>query len=283
MRKKIEITRNKIYEAAQNNDWERLIDYLRWSKKEIDKDDLLRNAFNNTISGLFASNWEELDKDKLVDGLRIIDNFKNKYLNINDKQHEKAIEFLVMNLQETDIKLANHYAKIKPGLSCSKKIIKAYKDSERREILHAKTDKIRIDESIRISNSLHTISLFKSKQEKDFFYAVRDVFQMYSVYPNMAVSSVIDFESIKSKLNQQEREYFFKAVIDTVVVDHLNDFKPIHFFELDSHYHFEEKQKKKDSMKDKILRIAGCKLYRILKESNQVSIDDFKTAIKYII
>lgn len=282
MIRKIDITRDKIYEAAQNSEWDKLIDYLRWSREEIQRDPLLKNAFDNTISGFFNSDWSIIKKEKLIDGLRIIDNFKDRYLSISDSQHKKTIEFLIDHYKDRDLSLAYHYAMVMPELACSKPIINAYKESERKEISHQKSNKIKIDENLTFADVNHTRSLFKSKQEEEFFLAVRGVFQMYTVYPNVAVSTVINFEAIKSSLNQRERNYFFKAVIDTVVVDHLNNFKPIYFFELDSPFHFTDEQKNKDAMKDKIIREAGCKLYRILKQAENVTVDDFKSMIKEI-
>jgi len=283
MRKSFEVTREKVWEAAQNGEWNKVINYLRWSKNEVEKDPQLKNAFNNTISGLFASDWGKIDSRSLVEALRIIYEFRNRYLTITDSQYEELIRFLVNHFQESDLKLANHYAKSLPDLDCSRKVIELYKESERKEILHRKSDKIKIDENVRTSDSQHTRSLFKSKQEKDFFHALRNIFQMHTVYPNVAVSSVIEFNSIKDYLTQEEKSYFFTSVIDTVVIDHSNDYQPIYFFELDSHYHFETEQKKKDVMKDKILRKAGCKLYRIFKHEGNVSINDFEIAIKDVL
>ncbi len=283
MRKRIKVTREEVYEAAQNEEWNKIIDYLRWSKKEVTQDPLLKNAFDNTISGFFSSDWGRIDEKRLVEALRIIYEFRNMYLTITDSQNEELIKFLVKYFQERDLKLANHYANSLSELDCSQEVIELYKESERKDIFHSKSNKIKINENVRTAYSQHTRSLFKSKQEKDFFYALRNIFQMHTVYPNVAVSSVIEFNSIKDSLSKEEKSYFFKSVIDTVVIDHSNDYRPLYFFELDSHYHFYDEQKKKDLMKDKILRKAGCKLYRIFKQEDNVSISDFETAIKDVL
>lgn len=283
MRKPIKVTKEKVWEAAQNEEWYKVIDYLRWSKSEVAKDPQLKNAFDNTISGLFASDWGKIESKSLVEALRIIHEFRNRYLTITDSQNKELIKFLVNHFQETDLNLANHYAQSLPDLDCSRKVIELYKESERKEILHRKSDKIKIDKNVNTADSKHTRSLFKSKQEKDFFYALRNIFQMHTVYPNVAVSSVVEFNSMEDSLTKEEKSYFFKSVIDIVVIDHSNDYQPIYFFELDSHYHFEAEQKKKDIMKDKILRKAGCKLYRIFKHEDNVSISDFEIAIKDVL
>ncbi len=283
MRKRIKVTKEKVFEAAQNEEWNKVLDYLRRSQKEVKEDLLLKNAFDNTISGFFASDWGKIDSESLVEALRIIHEYKDRYLKISDSQNEKLINYLVKHFQERDLSLANHYAQSLPNLDCSQEVIELYKESERKEIFHRNSHKIKIDENVRTSDTQHTISLFKSSQEKDFFHALRNIFTMHTVYPNVAVSSVIDFISIKASLTNRERSYFFTSIIDTVVIDHSNNYEPIYFFELDSQYHFEEEQKKKDLMKDKILAKAGCKLYRIIKQEENVSISDFEGAIKDVL
>ena len=69
------------------------------------------------------------------------------------------------------------------------------------------------------NEDIKTTRLFKSLQEKLFFEAVREAFPTYHPYPNVAVSCVIDYSSIKDMLIAEEREYFFKAIIDSVVFD----------------------------------------------------------------
>lgn len=81
------------------------------------------------------------------------------------------------------------------------------------------------------------INLFKSHQEENFFEAIRKSFPTYHPYPNVSLSSVLDFGAIKKELNDKERDYFFRAVIDSVVFDSSKGYRPMHFIELDSHYH----------------------------------------------
>ena len=122
------------------------------------------------------------------------------------------------------------------------KAINLYQDSLPKEDLlpkvleHSQDNQIRVTENRNISISNHTISLFKSNQEMQFFMGVRDVFQTFVVYPNVSLSCVIDFEKIKNDLSPEERSFFFRGIIDCVVFDQHNRYKPIKFFELDSIY-----------------------------------------------
>lgn len=52
-----------------------------------------------------------------------------------------------------------------------------------------------------------TIRLFKSRQEENFYEAVRRVFPTYHPYPNVALSCVLDYQAIKDQLSEKARSY----------------------------------------------------------------------------
>ncbi len=57
------------------------------------------------------------------------------------------------------------------------------------------------------------LGLFKSNQEYQFYRAVREVFQMFLVFPNVALNSVISYDLIKSKLTAEEKKHFWAYLI----------------------------------------------------------------------
>lgn len=107
------------------------------------------------------------------------------------------------------------------------------------------------------------------------------VFPRLDVYPNVALSCVVNFDGVKEDLSENERSFFFRAIIDSVVFD--EDYMPRYFFELDSIYHDDRDRQLKDSMKDNILSVAGQKLYRIRKIKKDASLDDFVHMIKDVL
>ena len=113
--------------------------------------------------------------------------------------------------------------------------------------------------------------------------AVRDVFPMFMAYPNVALSTLIDFDKIQSVLSSDERNYFFTAVVDCVVFDQHKEYTPIYFFELDSSTHDNESQRKRDKMKDNILAAAGQRLYRIRKLSNAQGQKEFVKLVSEVV
>ena len=129
----------------------------------------------------------------------------------------------------------------------------------------------------------HSLSLFKSDQEATFFHAVRIVFQTYTPYPNVALSSLIDFEAIRHRLSSEERDYFFKSIVDCVLFDPHDDYRPVYFFELDSGHHDAPDQQAKDACKDRIVAAAGHRLYRIRPQVHPVTTDDFMATLRGVL
>lgn len=123
--------------------------------------------------------------------------------------------------------------------------------------------------------------LFKSKLESEFYQALKNVFPTYFIYPNVALSNIFDFDKIQDNLGAESKSYFFKAIIDFVVYDPVDNHNPKYFFEVDSAYHDSDKAKRNDALKDDIFSIANIELIRI-RPSDQVDGNrfGFETAIR---
>lgn len=162
-------------------------------------------------------------------------------------------------------------------------IIRDYENSIPKKILHSQNKIVQIIENKNLSLIDGRRSLFKSAQEKEFFDAVRVVYPQFIVYPNVAVSSILNFESIKTLLSDEEKNYFFMAIVDCVVFDYQQLYLPKYFFELDSLYHDEPTQMRKDEYKNNIFSAAGQKIHRIRKIGNNLTKVDFTRLIKEIL
>ncbi|MBO1923281.1 DUF2726 domain-containing protein [Thiomicrorhabdus sp. 6S3-12] len=135
--------------------------------------------------------------------------------------------------------------------------------------------------STTVTDTSKVIKLFKSQQEKNFFQAVKNVFPSFFPYPNVALNAILDFNLIKNELSLNEREYFFRGMVDCVIFDPAKEYFPIKFFELDSVFHDNEKAKERDEMKDSIFRKSNVKLYRIRAElGEQISVESFEELIR---
>ena len=126
-------------------------------------------------------------------------------------------------------------------------------------------------------------SLFKSRQERVFFEALRAAFPTHLVYPNAALSATLDFERLAPRLAQAERDYFFRALVDAVVVDPHDRLRPVYFFELDSAHHDAAGQRRNDRRKDRILAKAGQTLFRLRRTDAEAGRAAFAEAIRMAI
>ncbi|SDK43414.1 Protein of unknown function [Catalinimonas alkaloidigena] len=194
---------------------------------------------------------------------------------------EKLVVKLATEYYEAErLKEAYQYAKNLPSHFFCKQVIEEFKRTQPVNVKHSQSDYIHLTETQGESEIDHTISLFKSEQEYLFFRALREAFPMYVVFPNIALSSIINFEAIQGLLQQKERSFFFRSLIDCVVLDQEEFYKPKYFFELDSIFHDSDKQIENDKMKDNIIRLAGHKLYRIRSRGKIISEKDFSILIR---
>jgi KaiC/GvpD/RAD55 family RecA-like ATPase len=148
-------------------------------------------------------------------------------------------------------------------------------------IKHSQDSLIQLTENRNISKEDCALSIFKSPQEQEFHKAVIEVFPGFSVYPNVALNCLFDFKKIKQQLIREEKNYFFKGIVDCVVFD--EDNMPKYFFELDSSHHDIPEQQTKDTYKDNIFSKAGRKLYRIRKKANNLGQKEFEKLIREVL
>ncbi|MEE4227641.1 DUF2726 domain-containing protein [Pseudomonas viridiflava] len=126
-----------------------------------------------------------------------------------------------------------------------------------------------------------TIRLFKSKQEENFYEAVRRVFPTYHPYPNVALSCILDYQAIKGQLLEPARSYFFRGIVDSVVFDVGSGYVPKYFIELDSSFHDDPQAQANDQLKDAIFRAANTKLIRIRPlDAKASSVDEFERLVR---
>lgn len=109
----------------------------------------------------------------------------------------------------------------------------------------------------------YVTSIFRSPQERNFYLAMTDVAPNFIPYPNFAMSAALNFSALENKISAAAKKFFFNSQFDCVVVDPNNDYRPIHFFELDSKFHDTDEAKNRDRLKDEICAKAGIKLLRI--------------------
>jgi hypothetical protein len=279
----MEESREYYFKLLADHDWDKILELESKYRTEIKQEPYFQQIINDYLFLELlkeVKNFQDVFTKKNI-LYRFYSRFlqhRNKTYNIKEGDFENLVIELLKSLLECKDNSSAYKIALKwEELEYAKKIVVDLASSQTSNIIHSKEDKIKLSSNNEISNENYTIPLFKSKREKYFFDAIREKFPSYLHYPNVALSCSIEFSKISKKLSQEEKEYFFKGIVDCVVYDVQNDnFIPKYFFELDSIYHDDKKQKNKDEMKNKIMSLAGIKLYRIRPYENcKVGKDDY--------
>lgn len=272
--------RESLFHMLANKEWDSIAKTMYQNSKLIGSDPVFAQAIRLFESEFFAEtdSLPPREKKKVYEYPGLV---------IELKQHafsksfvEKFIDRKLALLKETKSDSLLSYAAQHQDRPLAVKLLKEIQTKTPEVLADAYRQNVSIKATTTTSENQKTTRLFKSRQEQLFFEAVREAFPTYHPYPNVAVSCVIDYSSIRDILSTEAREYFFKAIIDSVVFDSGKGYEPRFFIELDSHYHDNERAAKNDHMKDEIFKAANVKLIRIRAyDQNEATVERFKKLV----
>ncbi|MEZ0542659.1 DUF2726 domain-containing protein [Fibrella arboris] len=270
--------RERTFKLLQQRDWNALIALFKdnVTYDQIRQDDITRNILESQfVRELIEGSSFKQDPDYLfyLEQFHLLHTGPNFHFTLSANDVEQLAERIILGYRSTQVQSALRYAKQYPNLPISVELLREHERTQPKVVEHSQQRTIEVTVNNEIEPVDSTISLFKSGQEYEFYRAVREVYSTYLVFPNVAVSALVDFEQVKPFLDQSERNYFFKALVDCVVFDAENSFKPFKLLEIDSIYHDSKEQQVKDRMKDKIMAKAGQKLIRIRIKSRMSETD----------
>ena len=277
------INQENIYQFLQQENWTELIDIFYRNKDIIKSDLMLKQASQTTIQVMVQkASTLETKKDFIENLGKLTLLNAGGFIKLTPEQNE-TIVIALANGNKDNISLAYNYAKNFPENELAISIIENYHKEFPIEIQNSSEERILTTENKLDDNGIDARkSMFNSYQESEFFIALKRVFDTYQVYPNVALSNIIQYDLIKDNLTQSERNFFFKSSIDFAVFEPFKNYYPIYFFELDSVYHDTKEQKEKDKIKDKIFSLSNSKLYRIRKRDKTVGEMEFEKIIREI-
>ena len=279
------IDQEYIYKLVLRKEWAELLDYVHKHRAITEADELINSALRTFEEEFFI----ELDKgDRANQGEELLTKLfllhRGRIFSLSESHFIQVVVRLVsLYNQRQNIQLAYEMAKLFPNEPICRSTIQEYEATLPQTLIHSQSKKIDVIQNSNISANNYSTSLFKSSQERYFFFALRRIYPRYDVYPNVALSSIINYKEIEQSLTKEEKDYYFKGILDSVVFDQFDDYRPLHCFELDSLYHNSIEQKLKDNYKDKILASAGLKLFRIRGIAGNPSESEFMTLIREII
>lgn len=256
------LSQETIYQHLYAEAWEALLGLIHQHAAWVSADALAAQAIRLAIDTLFrrlAADPNAITSEVLEKLLLL---HRGGFYQLSDEQMEQAVVLLVERHTEQP-EVAVSYARFWPEHPTCAAVLAAYAAPVVEPIAHSQADHVSVTQTGEMGATSHTISLFRSQQERVFFMAVREVFPAYLVYPNVALNSIVEYEAIQPHLSAAERSYFFRALVDCVVFDQHDDYRPRFCFELDSPLHEDAQRQTKDRYKDRILALAGQPLHRI--------------------
>lgn len=254
------IDHEAVYQCVYEQRWGELLDVLHRHHAAITDDPLLAHAVE-TFVGVFFDTLDVAVPAPHADVLeKLFLLHTGGFYRLSEAHFDQVVEALVA-LHSDRPEAAAGYARFSPSNPRCAQVLAAHASRLPVPVAHA--GPLDVAASTPLTQADATTSLFKSKQELDFFLAVREVFATYFVYPNVALSGLIDYERLRDHLSGPERQYFFRALVDCVVFDQHDGYRPCYFFELDSPLHDAEARQANDRRKERILALAGQTLYRI--------------------
>ena len=274
-------------ETALKENWDPVITWLYKNQQTIPKDDLLRFA-----AGIFAAEFfaklptYPLDQPNIGTYLATLWSLHRRQLYVLEPAHYRLLitQSALRNSQDPD--RAYQFAREFPDDEACQAIIAAYERRRPRPLNHSQSRTIQVTQqpvAPTLAAQDYRITLFKSCQEKQFFQALVNNFPSYNVFPNVAISCLLDREALKPLLTTDEHKLFFTGIVDFVIFDRAQDLLPVHFFELDSPHHDTESAQQCDQAKDGIFLKAGVTLHRIRKMDREVTEREFTLLIRELI
>ena len=275
------INQEEIFQAIHKQNWDYLISFLHKNKRDIATDSLLTQAVRTFVSEFLQHvDTYPIDRIDIIENLEklwVID--QGKYYKLAPEEL-KAVTCQIVKRKKDKLVEAYNYAKLYPDETICIEVIETYEKLVPKNIEHSQSHRITVTESKETANVDFTTNPFKSMQEIEFFYALKRTFETYQIYPNVSISCLLNWGLLKNDLTDDERKYFFTGIIDFVIFDQAEGFKPLHFFELDSPFHDNPDSQRKDKMKDSIFAKAGVKIRRVRKQDRNINEQEFIKLIR---
>jgi hypothetical protein len=268
--------REQVFQWLQKKDFKSLISFLKNGQKTVDEDPILQTAVGHFFTELISSsgNNQNSDTGEIFSQLYMLHH--GKFFTFPDNQFELIVTQLcerTKNLEE-----AFFYALKFPDNPICLKIIIEYNENKPQKVEHSQSEKIQVNE-VKVNAHNLTTGIFNSRQERLLFFALINCYPNYFIYPNVALSTIINSSLIDQVIEQSEKRFFFNSTVDFVIINQFNDFKPLFAIELDSEWHRLNNQKERDEIKNKIFKAAGLPLYRIEHFSKYKTVEEFQQVV----
>ena len=266
----------RLYQLAFTRRWEAGLSLLHRHHIAVAAHDGLAHAAQTFVEAMLAQSETSAVTGEALEKLFLL--HTGQLYRLSEKRFEEVVERLV-DLHREQPEAALGYARACPTNVRCAQVIRQYGAPVAHPLPTTEAHTVTRTDPLRATTEA-ALPLFKSQQEVDFFMAVREVFATYFAYPNVALSALVDFEAIRDRLTGRERRFFFRGLVDCVVFDQHAGYRPVFFFELDSPLHDDLARRARDRYKDRILALAGQRLYRIRRPAEARGRDGFVALLR---
>lgn len=264
-----------VYQLLHDHAWADLLALVHTHRDAATQDPLFAQAVGTAVQQLL----QQLDADRPARGSAEAEALETLFLlhtghfyRLPELQFGTVIEHLVIIHAERP-EMALGYARFAPDRPICAALLAEQGSPD--PIEHAQDDILDVRHRATDRAEARVRPLFRSQQEEAFFLAVREVYATYFAYPNVALSTVLNYDALAPELTADERTFFFRGHVDCVVLDQHDGYRPLLFFELDSPWHDAPERQRNDRLKDRILALAGCDFYRLRHHGPRAHRADF--------
>lgn len=272
--------RETVLQYLQKKEFDSIVNILRDHKAfDLLLDDVVFKQvfFQNFTNELLSMEDLDLAYPVFLYQCHISKNYKFSF---DSEDEERLLKFLIDKTK--DYNYALKLPLYEPSIAIiNKHNTRLLEEVEKSKYLAKKNKDLKIVE-LYSNNTEHLIkSIFNSPQEKEFYFACKDVFNSHIILPNVSLTTLFNHHVVKLKFPEYY-SFYQKASIDFVIVDN-ETFIPVLFFELDSNsYHTDPTAKMRDNIKNILLTELGNDMIRVTKRTGKESIDEYKDFLKIL-
>ena len=122
-------------------------------------------------------------------------------------------------------------------------------------------------------------TVYRSPKERNFHRAVQLRYRGLFVIPNYPLASAMNSDWIRHFVPRRTFRLYLSSILDFLLVTP-REGDPIIAFELDSNFHDSVEVRKRDKMKNELLKLADISLARLRTENSEsMTIDDWYAAL----
>lgn len=264
--------RDTVLTFLQHKEFDKIIEVLRDNEtfNILLEDEIFKSVFfQNFTNELFSQEDLQLSYPAFL--LNCNDS-KDYVFKLNETDERKVLHFLFEKTKEVN------YAKRLPNYDPAIEVVNEHNsklkiESEQGLIRAQKQKDFKVVEQFANNTQNLIKSIFNSPQEKELYFACKQVFPSHLILPNVSLTTIFNQNVVKKQFSKYFN-FYLKSSVDIVVVDE-ETYIPILFFELDSKTFHDDSSSTRDNIKNELFRELGHDLIRVTKRTGKEGIKEY--------